>query len=271
METVIAELKAAREAKGIPLAQIADITRIAEEHLLAIERGRLDVLPQVYVRAFLREYAEVVGLSPDEIMRKVDAAASRHSQKSSPPPETPPPAPAAAGPSGSPGPGSMAAPSRIFTPAVARFALIVTVVAVLAIVAWNLSTRSGEPATEEIPFQTVLKQEEERLAPARTPPKVVTPISPQGQPVAAGDSLTLRATITDSLWLWIQADDGAPREYLFPPGSRAVWRSGTRFLLSLGNAGAAEFTLNEKPLGVLGKRGAVLRNIEIGRQNLTTP
>ena len=72
MDTLIAELKAAREAKGIPLAQIADITRIAEEHLQAIERGKLDVLPQVYIRAFLREYAEVVGLSPDDVMRKYD-------------------------------------------------------------------------------------------------------------------------------------------------------------------------------------------------------
>src|SRR5512147_258076 len=98
MEELIKELKAAREAKGIPLAQIADITRIAEEYLQAIERGELDVLPQVYVRAFLREYADVVGLSPDEVMRKYDAATSRHPQKNSPPQEVRLPATPATGP-----------------------------------------------------------------------------------------------------------------------------------------------------------------------------
>lgn len=270
MDTLIKELKAAREAKGIPLAQIADITRISEEYLQAIERGDLDVLPQVYVRAFLREYADVVGLSPDEVMRKYDAASSRHPQKNAPPPEPRPPAASSAGPASLPASGSMAPPSRILTPSTARIALVVMVLAVLGVVAWNLANREGEPSTEEIPFQTVLKQEEQRLAPDQTPPKVVTPIAPR-EAVAPGDSLTLRAAMTDSLWLWIQIDETPPREYLFGPGAKASWRGGTRFLLSLGNAGAAQFTLNEKTLGALGKPGAVVRNIEIGRPNLAKP
>ena len=267
MDALITELKQAREAKGIPLAQIADITRISEEYLQAIERGELDVLPQAYVRAFLREYAEVVGLSPDEVMRKYDAATSRRPQKNAPPPEPAPPP----GPLPVSGTGSMPPPSRVFTAANARIALVIMVVAILSVVAWNLASRKNEPATEEIPFQTVLKQEEERLAPTQTPPKVVTPIAPQLPAVAAGDSLTLRASMTDSLWVWIQIDDAPARDYLFGPGARVSWRGGTRFLLSLGNAGAATFTLNEKPLGTLGKPGTVVRNIEIGRKKLESP
>ena len=67
MDTLFQELKKAREAKGIPLAQISDITRITEEYLEAIENGNVKILPQAYVRAFIREYADVVGLSPDEV------------------------------------------------------------------------------------------------------------------------------------------------------------------------------------------------------------
>jgi cytoskeletal protein RodZ len=69
------QLKQAREAKGISLAQISDITRIAENYLDAIEEGNISILPQAYVRAFIREYASVVGLDPDKTMRLYDDVA----------------------------------------------------------------------------------------------------------------------------------------------------------------------------------------------------
>jgi hypothetical protein len=65
-------------------------------------------------------------------------------------------------------------------------------------------------------------------------------------------------------------DQQQPKEYLFPPNAKASWKARDRFLVTLGNAGAAEFTLNKQPLGPLGKRGVVLRNYEISRKNLTT-
>lgn len=273
MEEFIRELKQAREAKGIPLAQISDITRIAEEHLQAIEKGTIDLLPAPYVRAFLREYAEVVGLSPDEVMQKYDSAnaSAQHKGKGilePAPAPTPAPAPSGATPIGSP----LSSASRVLTASNARIALTIVVVAALAVVGWNLSRPRSEPPTEEIPFQTVLKQEEQRLAPAQSPAPAVAPSTLRQRAGSPGDSLVLRTVTTDSVWVVIQVDDQPPREYLFrSAGVRASWKAANRFLVTLGNAGASEFTLNNVPLGTLGKPGAVVRNVEISRQNLTRP
>jgi len=44
MHPFFQELTAAREAKGLTLAQISDITRIAESQLEALERGDVSIL-----------------------------------------------------------------------------------------------------------------------------------------------------------------------------------------------------------------------------------
>ncbi len=261
MESLFDELKRAREERGIPLAQISDITRISEEYLQALERGDVKVLPQAYIRAFLREYADVVGLPPEEVMRKYDAIAEEPVGRPAPSPPSAPAVPAE--PRG-------AVRRPFWNATTARIALVVAAVAVLVIVAWNLAGRRGEPVTEEIPFQNVIRQEEQRLAPVQAPPPAASPgdTSVAGAP---GDSLLLRASTTDTVWVMIVRDDLPPLEYLFPPNSHASWKARNRFLVTLGSAAAIEFTLNQKPIGALGKAGAVIRNYEISRKMLSHP
>jgi cytoskeletal protein RodZ len=262
MESVFQELKRAREEKGIPLAQISDITRIAEEYLVAVENGNIQILPQAYVRAFLREYADVVGLDPEEIMRKYDAReGAEKSAPSNDVPSSPPPS----------RPSAPAAKPRFLTARFARLALALGALGVLFIVAWNLAGRKMEPKTEEIPFQTVVTQEEQRLAPPATKPEPVSPVRLPTTASESGDSLTLQMTTTDSIWVVLVADQQEPKEYLFPAKANATWKAQNRFVLTLGNAGAAEFTLNQRKLGALGKRGTVLRDFELNRQMLSAP
>jgi cytoskeleton protein RodZ len=62
-------LRRQREARGVGLREIADSTRISLRYLEALEDDRFDVLPAlVFARGFLREYARVVGLDPDEVV-----------------------------------------------------------------------------------------------------------------------------------------------------------------------------------------------------------
>jgi cytoskeletal protein RodZ len=268
MDTLFQELKKAREAKGIPLAQISDITRITEEYLEAIEDGNVKILPQAYVRAFIREYADVIGLSPDDIMARYDSLSSTTGPK--PPSSTPAETehtPSPALPSITP-----EKKSSLLNATTARIALSIVAVGILLIIAWNLTGRKSGPSVEEVPFQTVIKQEEQRLAPSQTNPQAVPPVVPTPSLSAAtpADSLLLRTSTLDSIWIMIIIDQQQPKEYLFPPNAKASWKARDRFLVTLGNAGAAEFTLNKQPLGPLGKRGVVLRNYEISRKNLTT-
>ncbi len=60
-------LVAAREAKGIDLLRAERETKIGRGYLAALERGDYASLPgSVYVRGFLRNYAQYLGLDPDE-------------------------------------------------------------------------------------------------------------------------------------------------------------------------------------------------------------
>lgn len=60
-------LIAAREAKGIDLLRAERETKIGRGYLAALERGDYASLPgSVYVRGFLRNYAQYLGLDPDE-------------------------------------------------------------------------------------------------------------------------------------------------------------------------------------------------------------
>jgi cytoskeletal protein RodZ len=267
MESLFEELKHAREERGIPLAQISDITRISEEYLQAIESGNVKILPQAYVRAFLREYADVVGLSPDDIMRKYDALVGGSVGHSAP---APPPATTTAPPA----PADLQARSEqkpsLWNATTARIALAVAAVAILVIIGWNLAGRRSEPVTEEIPFQNVIKQEEQRLSPAQAPPATPAPIT-IATSVSPSDSLILRATTNDTVWLMIVRDDLPSLEYLFPPNAHASWKARNRFLVTLGKAAAVEFTLNQTPIGTLGKPGTVIRNYEISRKMISRP
>lgn len=69
-----AELKSAREAKEISLQEISSKTRIDMKFLKAIESGEFDVLPDVYLKAFLKEYSKTVNLDPNKIIQKYDQA-----------------------------------------------------------------------------------------------------------------------------------------------------------------------------------------------------
>ena len=62
-------LKEAREAKGYTLSDLQEITKIQKRYLVGIENGDYDSIPGAfYVRAFIRQYAEAVGLDPDELL-----------------------------------------------------------------------------------------------------------------------------------------------------------------------------------------------------------
>ena len=70
--SVGARLKAAREEKGLDLAQVAAETRIPQRHLVTIENGALTDLPaRTYAVGFSRTYARLVGLDEREIIDQV--------------------------------------------------------------------------------------------------------------------------------------------------------------------------------------------------------
>lgn len=63
------KLRSAREAKGLSIEDIEKATKIQGRYLTAIEQDDFDKLPgDFYVRAFIRQYAQVVGLDGKQLL-----------------------------------------------------------------------------------------------------------------------------------------------------------------------------------------------------------
>jgi cytoskeleton protein RodZ len=62
-----------RKAKNIPLEAVSRLTRISMSSLRHIEDEEWDSLPSpVFVRGFLRAFAEAIGADPEEVLRRYD-------------------------------------------------------------------------------------------------------------------------------------------------------------------------------------------------------
>ena len=72
-------LKRRREERGLDLADIADMTRIPVRHLSAIEENAYEQLPGLpYAVGFVRNYARILGLTPDLMADQFKAEAAHN-------------------------------------------------------------------------------------------------------------------------------------------------------------------------------------------------
>lgn len=71
MDEIGEKLREARIKKGYTLDDLQKITKIQKRYLIAIEEGNFDALPgDFYVRAFIKEYADSVGLNGDKLLNE---------------------------------------------------------------------------------------------------------------------------------------------------------------------------------------------------------
>jgi transcriptional regulator with XRE-family HTH domain len=91
------QLRQARQSKGVTLDDVSASTRIFKKYLEEIENGALPPMPMTYVRAFIRAYAEQVGLPGDELLQELVRRRSRRAADVRG--RCPPPPPAASRPS----------------------------------------------------------------------------------------------------------------------------------------------------------------------------
>jgi cytoskeleton protein RodZ len=91
-----------------------------------------------------------------------------------------------------------------------------------------------------------------------TPPFTAAPVGPAATP-GGGQKLVVRAI--ERTWIRVQRDRGAPAEQVLESGTVREWTAERVFVLSVGNAGGLELTLNGERLPPLGGRGAVIRQL----------
>lgn len=67
------QLRHAREKSGISLASLAQTLKLGQKQLESLESGEWDKLPgPTFIRGFVRNYARIVQLDPDQLMQQLD-------------------------------------------------------------------------------------------------------------------------------------------------------------------------------------------------------
>ncbi len=280
--TLGAYLRSLREAKGSSLEDMARSTRVGIRHLEALEEERLADLPSpVFVRGFIRAYCSFLRESPEAALGHYQELAGERA--------------AAEAASMPPRPRTTWASSSVWL----GLALLLVLGIGLAVLNLTVKRQPGTPAAAakmEAPPPPA-PAPTPQVAPPRagaTPPAHPSPPAPAAEPIrpasppAPGPPTAAPATpapptvpaptvapkagpgsqrlvikAVEPTWVRVQTDEGRIAEELLPAGASREWTADRRFLLSIGNAGGVELTLNGRSLPPLGAKGTVIQRLEL--------
>jgi len=175
--TAGARLLAAREAAGLSVDAVAQQLKLAPRQVKALEDGDYTHLPgRTFVRGFVRNYARLVHLDPDEVLEALPAGAT---------------APALEAPTlqqTAPTIGELPTTDHS-RPGWARWAIPATLAAIVAAAAMYEWSRPAGVAPPTGPRNAAVVAERRVPAPAAAPDKALAP-APAVPPAATGDSGT---------------------------------------------------------------------------------
>lgn len=266
MVTVGEQLRHAREVQGRSIVDISAATRINRKFLDDIENGRMPKVPMTYVRAFIKSFAQEVGLDAAELLKSMEPA----------PAETEGAMPHDLTSVETVVPSSVdAAPTKNAEPERGRrhqgkilFLLSFLLLIGLAIsIVWLKREHAAQPP-QEISFSEVIKEQESKLT---THPQAVDSlpvITPGVRTASSPDSLMLEGIAKDTVWVHMVIDSVTTTEQTLPPQYRMHWKAKKSFLVSIGNAAGITFELNGYKLGALGSSRKPMKNILISFETL---
>ena len=231
-------LKNNREKTGLDLHEVAHILRIQYEYLKALENGNLEKLPpDVYVRAYIREYARFLNIEAGPFL---DEYAELTQDKREEVPPSPPPV----------------AEKRTI-PWIALIGSLVVVLAVLLVYFLSREEKAVVPSESDRAESVPSGAESPRMPVGQIAP----PVSDPAESVRAkpGSQHTLDVTAIETTWLRIEMDEGVSEEVLMKPGETRKWTSRDGFGLKVGNAGGVRLVLDNRDIGVPGDKGHVIK------------
>jgi cytoskeletal protein RodZ len=217
--------------------------------LEALERSDLSRLPGgIFTRAFVRAYAQEVGLDPDRTIQDFIA-------------ELPPEAATATAHPASIEDGEKLDSDRKAVATALRLALVsLPIIGVVIYYGTHRTppapTRAPAPGTEShapiagLPVE--LQRTSEPVAPA---PEAVTPVA-AAAPQTSGISMAIAPTAT--CWVSLNADGEQVFSGLMNPGDKRTVTAKEQIALNVGDAGAFAYTLNGRPGRALGAPGEVI-------------
>jgi cytoskeleton protein RodZ len=276
MPTIGEELKAAREAKGLSLTEIAEKTRISHTFLKALEEDDYSVIPgEIFVIGFLRTYSKELGLSVKDVMARYREL---FPQKEVQTPESgevqhhPKPSLISISRRRHPAekPGKKKNPVYlVIIGGIILGAAITGIMLLLTPKVKPLEVQSAPPpaAVKKVPAPPVQKPSTtaQNNAAAFKPH---TAAAPQAQKLAqtSGPLLLKLFAASDSYYSY-SADNSRKITGILKKGKTIEIKADGEIVLMLGNAGGVTAELNGKKMGPFGKPGQVVSGILFNKEN----
>jgi hypothetical protein len=252
-------LLAARERLQQTLDFMSQETKIPKQTLQYLETDNYEALPaKVYAKSFLRAYASALGLDIQHILNKYEVQTGQTHRSKGDHWEIE----------------TEVVEEKLRSPNVfKRFVIPAIIVVALVILVVKLAGR--KEIRVEPPRQMGLKEEllESKSVPAEEP------AAPKSEPAATPAEpmeLNIVANPTDSCWFELmtvsvveQQPETTISRFTLPPGRARTFQATEEFyFLKVGNAGGFVMQLNGSKLPTLGRKGKVITNYRITRENL---
>jgi transcriptional regulator with XRE-family HTH domain len=269
------ELRSARLKKGISLEQMAAKSRIDLKFLEAIDNGNFGFLPELYVKAFLKQYAKVVDLDEQETINRYEEAKAgrlieddeskslleKKIEIEKPIPETKTEEPVKT--FNDDDAKKMIGKPQDIKKMLRLLAYATGIAAVVVIIIIALFSKNSEIVVEEKPFEKVLEETKDRYAVQEKKDESLTTR-------AKLDSLILQIANIDSVdsaWVMIIYDDKRKEDFLLYPKRTKTVTTFDNFRFTLGNSGVISLMLNNKKLRFDGLRRSV-RHFKVSKDSI---
>ena len=244
-QTVGARLREAREKRGLSLRQLATRTRISVNSLEALEKSDISRLPGgIFTRSFIRTYALEVGLDPDRTIQEFIE-------------ELPPAAATATAHQRVIEDSEKLDSDRKAVLTLMRIAAISVPLIGLLIYFGNRRTALAPPVEPAPDVESASGIEEKLQVQPATAPIAATPAATPAASVPAAP-LTIEIAPRAPCWISVTADDRSLFSGLMRAGDRRVITAKEYITVSVGDAGAFEYTLNGRRGRRLGAAGQVV-------------
>lgn len=230
-------LKTVRLEKGIGLEEVAEETKIGMDYLLLIEKEDHDRLPAaVFVKGFLRAYAQAIGADGEEVVKLYTASRQTFQDTAE-------------------FDADIIKAGQAFWPRLLMSLGVFLGIIVMSIIV--ISVFDDRPPSDDSKLN--VSKEINRNIPFKD---VQEPNVVNEQSGNVSEKLLLKVVTVEDTWMKITVDRQSPREYSLRPGDLLEFEASLGYNLLIGNAAGVQLTLNGKPVEISGKHGQV-KHIQI--------
>lgn len=266
------KLKRTREKAGITLQRVSAKTRIDIKFLEAIEQGDIDFLPELYVKAFIKQYAKVIGLDEDETLQEYLIAREGKELESDEEEVVESNTPEGSSVDDKNDDSDRKAEPKTYSftdesalkkeiveeikkqnPIKIAGGILIALL-VIGLVYILINSKSNEIIVQEKPYEEVLEQTSKHQIDETNSSNIEENLPEVSKELV----LTITNTNSnDSAWVLIITDDVSKQDFILLPKASKTVEAKNNFQFTLGNSGVIKLVLNDNELEFNGRRGAI--------------